>query len=91
MVHKIFGKVLNKSPVSFEYDTCVTKVMYCFIGLETIPPDVPSHRFHDQFWFCIYISISHMCLTGTVVAAWTLTQEVVDLNPFTVMTNIFSH
>ena len=29
-----------------------------------------------------------MCLTGTVVAFWLLTQEVAGVNPFTTMTNI---
>ena len=29
-----------------------------------------------------------MCLAGTVVASWSLTQEVTGLSPFTVMTNI---
>ena len=33
----------------------------------------------------------HMCLAGAVVAPWSLTQEVAGSNPFTVMTNIFSH
>ena len=33
--------------------------------------------------------ISSMCLAGTVVASWSLTQEVEGLNPFTVMTNTF--
>ena len=33
--------------------------------------------------------ISHMCLAGTVVASWSLTQEVAGSSPFTVMTNIF--
>ena len=30
-----------------------------------------------------------MCLSGTVVASWSLTQEVAASTPFTVMTNIF--
>ena len=34
-------------------------------------------------------TVSHICLTGTVVASWSLTQEVAGLNPFNVMTNIF--
>ena len=29
-----------------------------------------------------------MCLAGTVVASWSLKQEMVGLNPFTIMTNI---
>ena len=33
--------------------------------------------------------VSHVCLAGAVVASWSLTQEVVGLIPFTVMTNIF--
>ena len=33
--------------------------------------------------------VSHMCLAGTAVASWSLTQEVASLTPFTVMTNIF--
>ena len=32
---------------------------------------------------------SHRCLTGAVVASWSLTQEVVGSSHFTVMTNIF--
>ena len=31
---------------------------------------------------------SHVCLSGTVVASWSLTQEVAGSSPFTVMTNI---
>ena len=34
--------------------------------------------------------VSHMCLAGTVVVSWSLTQEVTASNPFTVMTNILS-
>ena len=30
-----------------------------------------------------------MCVAGTVVASWSLTQEAVGSNPFAVMTNIF--
>ena len=33
--------------------------------------------------------VYHMCLAGTVVASWSLSQEVTGSNPFTVMTNIF--
>ena len=33
--------------------------------------------------------VSHMCLAGTVVASWSLTQEVAGLSPFNVTTNIF--
>ena len=32
--------------------------------------------------------VSHMCLAGTVVSFWFLTQELAGSNPFTVMTNI---
>ena len=32
--------------------------------------------------------LSHMCLAGTVVASWSLTQEVAGSNTFTIMTNI---
>ena len=32
-------------------------------------------------------SVSNMCLTGTVVASCSLTQEVAGLGPITVMTN----
>ena len=32
--------------------------------------------------------VSHMCLAGTVVACWSLTQEVAGSSPFTVMKNI---
>ena len=33
--------------------------------------------------------VSHMCLPGTVVASWSLTQEVAGSKHFTVMKNIF--
>ena len=33
--------------------------------------------------------VSNMCLAGTVVACWSLTQEMANSSPFTVMTNIF--
>ena len=33
--------------------------------------------------------MSQMCLAGTVVASWSLRREMADLNPFTIMTNIF--
>ena len=33
--------------------------------------------------------VCHMCLAGTLVASWSLTQEIAGSNPFTVMTNIF--
>ena len=33
--------------------------------------------------------VSNMCLAGTVVSSWSLTQEVTGSSPFTVMTNIF--
>ena len=32
--------------------------------------------------------VSNMCFDGTVVASWSLTQEVAGSKPFTVMTNI---
>ena len=32
-----------------------------------------------------------MCLTGTVVVSWPLTQEVAGWSPFTVMRNIFGN
>ena len=32
--------------------------------------------------------VCHLCLAGTVVASWSLTQEVAGLSPFTVKTNI---
>ena len=34
------------------------------------------------------VPISHMCVPGTLVASWSLTQEVAGSSPFTVMTNI---
>ena len=33
--------------------------------------------------------VTHVCLAGTVVAPWSLTQELAGSNPFTEMTNIF--
>ena len=35
-------------------------------------------------------AVSYLCLAGSVVSSWSLTQEVVDSNTFKVMTNIFS-
>ena len=35
--------------------------------------------------------VSHVYLTGIVVASWSLTQEVASSSPFTVITNIFCH
>ena len=34
--------------------------------------------------------VSHMCLAGTVVVPWSLTQELAGSNPFTVRTIILS-
>ena len=33
--------------------------------------------------------VSHMCLAGTVVVSWSLTQGVAGSSPFAVMTNVF--
>ena len=33
--------------------------------------------------------VSPMCLVGTVIASWSLTQDVAGSSPFAVMTNIF--
>ena len=33
--------------------------------------------------------VFHMCLAGTVVATWSLTQKITSSSPSTVMTNIF--
>ena len=41
-------------------------------------------------WAQFKYPVSHICLVGTVVASWFLTQMVVGLNPFTVTTNILS-
>ena len=35
--------------------------------------------------------VSGMCPADTIVASWSLTQMMTDLNPFTVMINIFGH
>ena len=40
-------------------------------------------------WAQFKDSVSRLYLTGAVVASWSLTQEMVGLNPFTVITNIF--
>ena len=44
----------------------------------------------NSTWAQFQDTVSHMCLAGAVVASWTLTQEVADLSPFTLMTNILS-
>ena len=33
--------------------------------------------------------VPHMCLAGTMVTSWSLTQEVAGSSPLTVITNIF--
>ena len=33
--------------------------------------------------------VSNMCLAGAMVPSWSFTQEIANLNPFTVLTNIF--
>ena len=43
-----------------------------------------------QAWIGLQDLVSHMCLAGTVVVSWTLIQEMADLSPFTVMTNILT-
>ena len=40
-------------------------------------------------WVQFKDPVSDMCLAGTVVASWSLTQEVAGSNHFTVMKNIF--
>ena len=40
-------------------------------------------------WAQVKDPFSHMCLPGTVVASWSLIQEVAGLSPFSVVTNIF--
>ena len=39
-------------------------------------------------WAQFKDSISDMCLSGAVVASWSLTQEMEGSNPFTVILNI---
>ena len=39
-------------------------------------------------WVQFKDPVSHMCLAGTVVASWSLMQEVTGSSPFTVTTNI---
>ena len=39
-----------------------------------------------EAWTGINFPVSHMCLAGTVVASWSLTQEVAGSSPFAVMT-----
>ena len=39
-------------------------------------------------WSQFQDPVSDMCLADTLVASWSLTQEVAGLNPFTVMTSI---
>ena len=41
-------------------------------------------------WTKFQDPVSHMCLAGTVLASWSLTQEVAGSNPFNVMTNILA-
>ena len=40
-------------------------------------------------WVQFKVTASHMCLHVTVVASWSLTQEVAGSSHFPVMTNIF--
>ena len=41
-------------------------------------------------WAQFKDSVSHMCLAGSEVASYSLTQEVAGLSPFTAMTIILS-
>ena len=41
-------------------------------------------------WDQIKDPVSHMCLAVTVVASWSITQEVAGSSPFTVMRIIFA-
>ena len=41
-------------------------------------------------WAQFQDPVSNMCLAGTMIASWSLTQEVVGPSLFTVMTNIFT-
>ena len=40
-------------------------------------------------WIQFKDPVFHMCLTGPLVASWSLTQEVAGSSPFTIMTNTF--
>ena len=40
-------------------------------------------------WVQFKDPVSHMCLAGTLISLWSLTQEVAGSSHFTVMSNIF--
>ena len=40
-------------------------------------------------WAQLKDSVSHMCLVDTVVASWSIVQDMTGSNPFTAMTHIF--
>ena len=53
---------------------------------------VNSRNLINQYsmnWSPLKDPVSDMCLTGTMVASWSPTQEVSGSSPFTVMTNIY--
>ena len=50
-----------------------------------------SDKSLKQHWGKFKDPISHMCLSCTVITSWCLTQDMAGSNPFTLMTNIFSH
>ena len=49
--------------------------------------NLTNHR--SMNWAQFKDPVSQMCLADTVVASWSLTQELVGSSPFTTMTNIF--
>ena len=54
-----------------------------------ISVNVKNHK--RMYWVQFKDPVSHMFLAGCVVTSWSLTQEVSNSKPFTVMTNIFNH
>ena len=48
-----------------------------------------SDNYLSMNWAQFKDNVSYMCLSGTVVACWSLTQEATGSSPFTVIRNIF--
>ena len=73
---------------------CVEKLLEFFLELSLNSVNSANSGNPINHWSMNWAQfkdpVPHMHLAGTVVASWSLTQEVVGLSSFTVMTNIFT-
>ena len=79
------------SPVFSFYIDVYFSFFYCFITgnsqLQTLNSANPANLINhwSTNWGQFIDPVSHLCLTSTAVASWSLTQEMALSNPFTVM------